>query len=216
MGLFIEKIHTLLGDLEGKNIASQRPPEQVDRVLHLIISDLFNKYLDHYVKTKKIDNFLMHFRRPATINLAAGLGNLPPDYAHHRQLYLADGKTKIAVIPDKFWPDRVNRKLGPPSLTEPIARIEYTETPELKLEVVPATISSVKLMYFKTPAVPKFAYDLVSSRYVYNEAASVDVEFPIGLYPDIMNRLLGAFGITLREGQMIQITETLKAQEQIK
>lgn len=215
MALFIKKIHDVLADLEGKNIASSHPPEQVDRVLYMIIVDLFNKYYDNYVKTRKISNYLLPFKRQATVTLINGIGDLPPDFAQHRAVYF--GNVQVDIVEDKFWNGRLNSKLSPPSLTTPIGRIENIEAGNArKLEIPVTGISTVKLQYFKTPIEPKYAYTIVGTRYVYDEANSVDVEFPIGMYPDIVVRLLNAFGITLREGQLIQITEVLKTQEQIK
>lgn len=217
MALFIEQIHNVFADLAGKNIATKHPPERVDRVLYLIIVDLFNKYLDHYVKTKKISDYLLSFKRVKTLALVNGSITLPEDFAHHRALRTSAG-IRIDLVEDLFWNNRLNRKLGPPSATRPIARIENNDVaePVKKLEVLPVTITDVVLQYFKYPTAPEFAYDVVGSRYVYDEASSTDVEFPIGLYPDIINRLMSHFGIVLREGQVLQIAEQLKTQEQAK
>lgn len=216
MALLIEQIHNVFSDLEGKNIATKHPPERIDRVLHLIIVDIFNKHLDHYVKTKKISDYLLPFKRQKTLTFTGGSVDVPGDFAHHRSM--SAGNKKVDLIEDKFWDGRVNSKLSPPSVTNPIARIENSEasTPARKIEIVPATITTAKLFYFKYPTAPVYAYTVVGTRYVYDEASSIDVEFPIGLYPEIVNRLLGQFGIVLREGQIIQITEQLKLQEQAK
>jgi len=217
MDKFIKQIHDVFADLEGKMVTSRHPPEKIDRVLNLIIVDLFNTYYDNYVKTQKIGDYLLQFYRVKNITLTDGVGDLPTDYGHHRQMYLADGITPVTVIPDKFWASRVNSKLSPPSATEPIACIEAFEddAPAKKIKVSPP-VTGVKMLYFKYPTAAKYAYVVQGNRYVYNDADSVDVEFPIGLFPDIINRLLEAFGIVLREGQLIQIAQVLKAREQLK
>lgn len=218
MALQIEKIHKVFADLQGSNIASSHPPDQIDRVLYMIIVDLFNKYYDHYVKTKKISDYLRLFKRVATMQVTDGIANIPEEYAHFREVYLSDDKTHVPIVEDLFWKGRVNSKINPPSASEPIARIEPSESTNVtRLQIVPSTgISAIKLYYFKVPTEPKYAYTISGSSYVYDEANSVDVEFPIGMFPDIVVRLLNYFGIKLREGQMIQVTEILKGQEQAK
>jgi hypothetical protein len=211
----IEKIHRVLADLEGKNVATKRPPEQIDRVLHMIIVDVFNKHIDHYVKTKKISNYLLPFKRQVDIPLTNGVGPLPEEYAHHRTVALPSGK-EIDVVEDKFWDRRVNSKLSPITTT-PICRIENSVEGVGQIQVFPTTTTGpIKFSFFKYPAQPIYAYTPNGTRYVYDEDASVDVEFPIGLFPEIVNRLMGAFGIALRDGQLIQISEQLKTQEQAK
>jgi hypothetical protein len=216
MGLLIERIHLTLSTLEGKNVATKRPPEDVDRILYLIILDLFNKHIDNYVKTKKVSAYLLPFKRQAPVTLTAGVGSLPDGFAHHRVVSLA-GK-EIDVVEDKFWNNRVNSKLRPVT-TYPICKIENdtSDPPVPKIEVAPSsTAGPLKVEYFKYPTQPVYAYTVNGSRYVYSESESVDVEFPIGLFPEIITRLLGAFGIVLREGQLFQISEQLKTQEQAK
>lgn len=214
MAKLIERIHLTLADLEGKNVATKRPPEQVDRVLYLIIVDLFNKHIDHYVKTSKVSNYLLPFKRKASVALTSGQGELPPDFAHQRAVY-AGGK-EVPVIEDKFWNHRVNSKLSPVSATNPICRIENEPETPRRIQFAPNISGPVELLYFKYPTAPKYAYVTNGTRYLYDEESSIDVEFPIGLFPEIVNRLMGAFGINLRDGQLIQISEQLKTQEQAK
>ncbi len=215
---FIAKIHTLFALLEGKNLATTRPPEEIDSALEMVLQDLFNKYFDHYVKTKKIDAYLSPFKRTVELTLVSGVKVLPGDYAHYREAYLSDGVTKVDIIADAYWNSRVNRKLGAPTAAQPIARIEMIgSSPVLSIKVHPAPADSkVILEYFKTVATPRYGYSIEGNRYVYDANTTVDVEFPPGLYPDITNRLLQMFGITLREGQLVQMMEQAKITEQAK
>lgn len=214
MAKFIKKIHDVVADLEGKNIATKHPPERVDRLLNMYIVDLFNGYLDQYVKTQKISNYLLAFKKQAELTVPnGGIVALPGDFAHWRELYTADGKS-IDIVEDKFWDGRRNRKKAPPTINNPIARIE-NQNNVFVLEVYPR-VTPVKLLYFKHPADARYAYTKTDNRYVYDDANSVDIEFPLGLYPDIVKRLLGGLGIVLREGQITQITEVLKTQDQLK
>lgn len=215
MSLLIERIHQVFNDLAGKNIATSYPPEKIDRVLNMVIVDTFNKWLDVYVKTTKISDYLTPFKREIVIPLTSGQGDLPGDYGHRRALFLTDGKTKVDVVEDKFWAGRATSKLSPPSSTRPIAQIENVGGVP-KLRVLPNTVTGVALQYFKYPTPAKYGYTTNGDRYQYDESQSVDVEFPEGLFPDMVIALLGHFGIILRENQVIQFSEMLKAQGQLK
>ncbi|HEY0772068.1 MAG TPA: hypothetical protein VGD31_17200, partial [Sphingobacteriaceae bacterium] len=146
MAKFIETIHNVFATLQGKNIATKHPPERIDQVLNLIIVDLFNKHLDNYVKTKKISDYLLPFKRQVTVAFVGGVSNLPADFAHHRS-FSVNGK-KVDIIEDKFWDGRVNSKVSPPSASNPIARIENAEGGSVaKLEISPSTITSGAKLY---------------------------------------------------------------------
>jgi len=122
MAKFIKDVHDLVNFLAGKSIATQQPPERIDAVLYEVVLDLFNTYYDHYVKTQKIDDYLLPFKRTAIITVIFHYGILPPDYQHARGLTTM-GRRNIDIVPDKFWYGRFNSKVAPPSETNPIARI---------------------------------------------------------------------------------------------
>jgi hypothetical protein len=224
--MFIQEFYDFLSFLEGQNVATRRPPEQVDKAMYFVAIDTFDKWLDHYAKTKKISTFLEPFKRRKDIPMTSGVGDLPGDYAIYRELYkmtpLSAGESaasqKIDVVDDNFWNYRRNRKVGPASLARPIARIEYNkaEVPVKKLEVYPSTVTQIELLYFKTPAHPKYNYIQSGSRYAFQEAGSVDIEFSVLLYPDMLYRVLSLVGVNLRENQMVQFMELYKSQEQRK
>lgn len=214
MAKFIQDIHDLFGLLAGKNIATQQPPERIDKVLHEVIIGIFNDHYDHYVKNQKISDFLLPFKRQKLMTLTAGKDNLPTDYGHLRSVTLENG-TKVSVIEDKFWPYRATRKVSPPSATDPICRIENQEADPFtaKIEVLPANTAKVVFYYFKTPRKAVYAYTKVVNRYVYDDANSVDVEFGYLLFPQIALKVLSRFGINLREQQLINYAEQMKTQE---
>lgn len=217
MSKFIGEFYDFLSFLEGKNIATKRPPERIDSALYFTIIDVYNHYRDHYVKTKKISQYLIPFKRTAAITLTTGVSALPADCEITREFYDASGKL-IPIVEDAFWNHHRNRKVGAPSATNPIARIENSTdpTPIRQIQVYPTSVASGTLLYFKAPAKPKWAYDVVGTRYVYNEGASTDIDFSILLYPDLINRVLASIGVNLRENQVVQFTQAFKAEEQIK
>lgn len=217
MAKFIKEIHELFNFLAGKNIASQQPPSRIDMALNEVIMSIYNEHYDHYVKTQKISDYLMPYKRLKVGAVTGGITTLPEDYKHMRFLETSAG-VKIELVEDKFWTDRRTRKVGPPSLERPIARIEDTgEVSETKvIEVLPNTITSIKIYYFRMPKTAKYAFTVSGNRYVYDDTNSVDVDFNRSLLPQLALKLLSRFGINLREQQLIVYSEQAKTQESTK
>lgn len=201
MAKFIKQFYDFLTFVEGSDITTRRPPEQIDEALYFVIMVEFNEWIKHYPKTKEVEEMLMNFKRKKDITLSSGIGSLPPDYGLYREIFKSDGKTKIDVVEDLYWPDRINRKIGPVTEVEPVAKIEFSkaETPVKVLEVYPATLPSVEMHYFKTPTKPKYAYDIVSDRYVYNDTNSIDIEFSIFNYPNLLYKVAQMVSVNLRD-----------------
>jgi hypothetical protein len=218
MAKFIQEFYSFLSFCEGKDIASKRPPEKIDEALYFVIVDEFTKWLDHYVKTKKIEEILGQFKRRADITLTGGVGILPPDYALYRTIMKSDGKTRIDYVEDLYWSDRMNSSIAKVTEAEPICRIDYTKgvTPVRRLEVFPNTITTCELQYFKNPTKPKYAYDVQGTKYVYNDTNSIDIEFSIMNYPNLPYRVGQMVSINIRENQLYQFMQAGINQEQRK
>lgn len=218
MAKFIQEFYSFLSFCEGKDITSKRPPEKIDEALYFVIVDEFDKWLDHYVKTKKISEILGNFKRRQDVALTSGVGTLPPDYILYRVLYKADGKTRIDVVEDLYWADRLNRSIGKVSESNPVARIDFSkgETPAKVLEVYPTTLTTCELNYFKKPTKPKYAYTIEGTKYVYNDLDSEDIEFSLMNYPNLLYKVGQMVSINIRENQFYQFMQAGINQEQRK
>jgi hypothetical protein len=216
MATFIKDVHDLCNFLAGKNIATKQPPENIDLVVYEVITELFNTYYDNYPKNQKIEDYLNPFKRKKAITITLNKGNLPEDYLHCRAIRtLAD--VKVDLVPDKFWNDRKNSKVNPPSATNVIARIEIQEgadPPTPVLEVYPS--QNVVMEYFKAPTRPVYVYTKVGNRYVYDEDNTVDIEFSPALFNDIKKRVLAAMGVNLRDRELTVYSEQARATDQQK
>ena len=223
MAKFIQEFYNFLSFVEGSDITARRPPEKIDEALYFVIVEEFGKWLDHYVKTKKIDEMLGHFKRRADVAMTTGVGNLPPDYQLWRSLRAVhptvSGKTmKVEVIEDLYWNDRVDRAVGKVSLDRPIAQIEYSkgDTPARKLEVLPVSIATIQLAYFKRPTKPKYAYTVEGTRYVYDDVNSIDIEFSLLNYPSLLYQVGQMVAVNINSGHLYQYMQNRINQGQIK
>jgi hypothetical protein len=215
MAKVISDLHELYGVLAGKNIASKPTPEKFDAVVYEITIGAFNSNIEIYEKTQQISDYLKNFKSRKIVSFTSGFADLPPDYAHPRFITTPANK-KVDVIPDKFWTHRMNRKLSPPTTDLPICKIEHNgsdSTPKVGLMVFPSAVTSLNVYYFKKPTRPKWAYTINGTKYVYNDAGSTDVDFDILLFPNLVMAILSRFGINLREQQVIQYAEQIKAGE---
>jgi len=203
MAKFIKDIHDLVDFLAGKNLANKQPPEKIDQVLYEVVIDLFNENYKVYVKTQEISDFLLAFKRIKRVTATGNVATLPGDYQHMRAIRTVAGG-KVDLVEDKFWDGRKNSRVAPPSQTNPIARIEVPEADPAgrMIEMYPG--QDLVLEYFKTPVKPVYAYDIQGTRYVYNDAASVDVDFGPLLFPEIKTRVLSQLGVNLRDRDLTQ------------
>lgn len=213
----IKDVYDLVFFLAGKNVATKYAPERIDTVFYEVIIAEFNEFYDHYVKTQKISDFLLPYKRLKITNLTGGIATLPEDYAFTRIVTLPDG-TQIDLIEDKFWAKRIKRRVGPVSATRPICRIDDTGEvmPTKVLKVLPNDTVQVYHEYFKTPARPVYAYNVDENRYVYDDATSTDVEFGPMMLPNLQLKLLGRLGFNLRTQDIVNFSEQMRQKENTK
>lgn len=211
MAKFVKDLYDLVEFLAGKNIATKYAPEKIDLVTYNQSLSLFLSYYDHYVKTQKIAAFMKPFVKQENVQMVSGIGDPPSDLEFIRYVTDLDGK-RIELIEDNFWANRANRKLGGPDV-QPIIRYEDLGQPSKQFEVLPHDIPNILVYYFKKPAKPKYAYTTQGTRYVYDDTNSVDIEWSQLLYPEFTMRILNGLGINLRENQVIQYTQMMKAEE---
>lgn len=223
MAKFVKDIVDLVEFLAGKNIATKYPPEKISLALYEVSLSLFVEYLDHYGKTQKINRFLMPFLKQEQLTLTSGKVDIPTDFEHVRYVDLPADQAnstgdiyktgqEVKVIEDGFWNGRVTRALNGPDRT-PIMRFEDDGTGDINIQVLPVSIAKINLYYFKKVIRPVYAYTSSGTRYIYDDANSVDVEWSPQLFPQLRLKTLESLGINLREQQVIQYTELLKAQE---
>lgn len=80
------------------------------------------------------------------------------------------------------------------------------------LEVFPKTIKNVNLVYLRKPLDPIWGFDVVNGKPVYSVDKSVDIELPEDCKNEIVFMCSSYLGINLREGDLINYSETLKSQ----
>jgi hypothetical protein len=88
-----------------------------------------------------------------------------------------------------------------------------------KIQIYPETLIEAKLRYLRTPKMPNWTYFSISdSEPMFNpaNASFQDFELHESEFSNIVLKMLGFFGINLREAEVVQIAETLKDKMNIK
>lgn len=183
-----------------------------------------------YEITQKIIDDLHHLKESLYFNLPTS-GKLPlpngstvvdinnqvaPEYLHLTALRSVvrtyDGSTPvmterdIQITQDSKWGRRIESSIRKPDLKYPIANVQ-----NIYIEILPKTIQMVRMTYLRYPQVPIWAYTLSNNRPVYDTINSVDIDAPNEAMNEIAMSTLSFLGINLREPDLVQYAETLKA-----
>lgn len=102
----------------------------------------------------------------------------------------------------------LNRSISKPSEAYPVY-----ERYDKHLIISPSTVESVNIRYIRKPKAPQWTYFVLpDGTEVFNPASNTfqDFELHESEFSNIVTRMLTYFGITLREGLVIEIAEMLK------
>jgi hypothetical protein len=145
---------------------------------------------------------LTNFLKETTLTITNQLLTQPNDFYKISAMRTADDNYPVKRVgADKVY-SYVGNAIDDPSTTNPI----YTEI-GTTFKFFPASLTSVKVIYFKIPAEVKWAY---TGNLVYDAANSVQLEWPLNDYNDIIYRTLGIIGINLKDGDLIRVSQTVK------
>jgi hypothetical protein len=98
---------------------------------------------------------------------------------------------------------RLNSQIDYPEADTPIA-VNYAS----HFQVFPETIQKVKMTYIRKPLTPRWGYTIINSAPVYNSGTSQNFELPESTHTKICNKVLGYYGISLRDGEIANLPNT--------
>ena len=84
--------------------------------------------------------------------------------------------------------------------------------------VLPTEVDDIVMRYLRAPKRPNWTYVTVGTSPMFDGGSNdyQDFELHESEFPNICNRMLSYFGITLREADIVQIAESLKDKITIK
>jgi len=173
----VDDLDNMILDLKGPGTKRYFTPEQRDRARNLAVEELYQEDYDVFEDTQKITDTLGHYKTRCTLTYKSII-YLPDD--HHFTTGLSGIKSgiekQIKVIDDSRWALRKSSKLLPITDDNPIAN-----TFEKVIEVLPATLDSVKVYYLRKPLESKWGYTISvndNRTPVFSEDKSIHVDYP--------------------------------------
>ena len=107
----------------------------------------------------------------------------------------------------------LSRSISAPSLTYPVYEL-YGDS----VVVLPTAVEEITVRYIRTPVMPNWTYITSGTSPMFNGGSDdyQDFELHQSEFPNICNRMLSYFGVTLREADIVQMAESLKDKLTIK
>ena len=189
-------------------------PVEFSRLAQLANMDEYNQYTSS-IKTyyqmgkgsprlshgmnKVIDQRLLPFLvTDATIAVSGGVFPLPSDVNFIDTVTV--GTVNADWIPFNEVNSYINSTIDVPTTDYPI----YTDV-TTGLKVLPASVTSIKLTYLKTPSTVNWAYTLTSGRPVYTATGTVNFEWAENHKMSLITKILGYMGLSIRDAELKQM-----------
>jgi hypothetical protein len=97
---------------------------------------------------------------------------------------------------------RLNSQINYPESDNPIG-VNYNTF----FQVYPDDMPRGRITYIRKPVDPEWGYTTVNSAPVYNSGTSQDFELPEAMHMRICQKVLEYYGISLRDGDLLNVTE---------
>ena len=171
-----------------------------------------------YEATQKITDDLSFLKVVSNLSVdAQGYATIPQDYNHasslrYRFSKMAKGSLSVTDVEVVYVTDAaIGNRLSNP-ITEPKHRYPIYTQYATQLRIWPNDIAQVEFTYLRYPIAPVWAFTEENGSAVYDPANSVDFEVSEENTQDLSMRICSYLGMNLREADLVQYSESLKAQ----
>lgn len=182
-------------------------PEEITTAINRAQTDKYRTDYSLFEAEQMITDSLRNFKRNEDISIASGLFPIPDDYYNTTNISslvadslstpenpLPDVEHSGKLFTDGEFLDAAESELLPPEIEFIKARIINGN-----IQVLPKTVTKIRLYYLSQPVDVVYAYDLTGDKIVFKEQGSIDSDFPNSESSDIIARTLIYLGITMRE-----------------
>lgn len=152
---------------------------------------------------------LATFMSSADLTISGGSYTLPSDLYYIEEDGVITENNKVVDLVPNYKRGYLSQSLAAPSLVFPVCYRAGN-----KLYVLPTTyVGALKIYYIRIPNDPVWGYVVgPNGDPLYNASASTDIELHPSEFSNIVIRVLSYFGISVREGEVVQVAEGLKNQ----
>lgn len=203
----ISYIHDFIKFITGKGQTGYHSPEEIDDAIHVSSRMLFDEKKKVYEETREITVDLLPFiTDPTSLSLnGSGIATIPGTFKYLVAMTGGTNGVDVTEVDKGSLAYHINDPLCPPSADYPICAFYKTT-----IQFYPITLTNVKITYLKEPIKPVWAYTIVSNRFVYDDASSIDIEWGEENHNEIIMKTMDYLGINLREGDLVQFSQSKK------
>lgn len=200
----IKGIHDQINLLTAKGRTGYHSPEQIDLAVFAGSEWLYNEYYKVYEADNTLsDSMDVFLSNPTVLTLTAGKYTLPADYQHDVGEITAGATNRMVKrLTHSQLSQRRNSALVPPTAAYPVCAF-YKDY----IQFYPIDITNVVMTYLKKPVQPFYATTIVSGRAVYDDAASVDIEWNDIDAVKVVTKAMTILGINLDNQLLVQYAE---------
>lgn len=211
MAKYIQGIHDFLNLLERKGLTGYFPPEEIDIAVYNASKDLYLVEYRKFEETQEItDSFTVFKSNPLLLTITSGQATYPSDYKHLVGLLCPTAANGIVQeIDEGMIGLKLANPITPPTLLYPCCVLENTY-----IQFYPGNVTGVTMTYIKNPIQPSYAYTIVGGRYVYNDSASIDIEWGVTDQNKVTMRALKYLGITLDDATLAQFGDLIQKENE--
>lgn len=219
--MLIQDIHAQVRNLLGQD-QNQQPPEVIDQNLYQACLRLFSELTGANVQQYQVGNpvavfggpevnatnadALKNLKREVNLSVSTGLFTFPTDCALLLSVLSGDNNT-VEWVKEGELGKRLKSIIKPPTTDFPV----YNIVSGTAFRVYPATISSVRISYYKLMDKPTYAYtiDPDNGDYVFDEDNSVDIPFTESQVDRLINTTVVLMGVPVQNGLGINVATGL-------
>lgn len=197
----IKEIHDQIDLLTAKGRIGYHSRADIDTAVYMASKWQYNQYYSIYEQTNEIsDSMAVFLSDPTPLTLTAGKFTLPANFVHEvGEISAGTSNRKVKRLTHAQLSARRNSALVPPTATYPVCVFYKTY-----IQFYPTDITNVIMTYLLAPVQPVYAFTIVNGREVYNDAASVDIEWSVDDLVKITDKALEVLSQNLQNPLLSQ------------
>jgi hypothetical protein len=183
-------------------------PEAFNQAAAYVNMEKLNDFLEVSSQDREIVDDLRPFAKTTTLSVNPSTNEVltPGDYIAYIQLVVQGTLRQIEMLTWEDYAYRLSTSLYYPTTDRPIATIQ-----DDGIFVAP-NLTNVILTYVREPQTPEYGYtiDPLTGLPVYDPLTSTQFEYPVDVYPDLVNMLYKYFAINIKDFNSLQTVEIEK------
>lgn len=206
--MFVEELYNEIRLYNNQGQSQYFSPEEVMLALNRAQKDKYRAEFKVYEATQMVSDAMRNFKKtfdlshtqdkvftiPPDYFNQTNISSLLPDPASTPEVPLPEIEYSGKIYTDGEWLEAKESELLPPENEHIKARIIAGF-----IEVLPITVTKIRLYYLIRPVDAVYAYDVINDQIVFKEQGSVDPAWPETEFTDLIVRTLKYLGITQRD-----------------